>query len=352
MVDAWRGLAALGVAAYHLDLNLGLNFDLGHACVMVFFVISGYCIAASAESCKRNRVSPSAYMWRRIRRIYPPYFFAICFFTATRIVKMRLGMGHQLSISLLAWIQNLTLTQWFSLVFHPLPHPFENSTLFVAGFWSLNYEEQFYLVMGLLLFGALRLGKNMLPSVLALMLLGFVWNLKYPLVSHGFFWEYWVAFGLGVLVFHRLCRIRERSGRLTIDLMIGMLLAFAAWRYHSQATYASRWLYLEWIVIAGFSLVLIALRSWDARFSASRVGVALGAFGLISYSLYLTHQFLLMASSMVAGKIISWGIPRIFESILRLAFCCVTAAVFWYFCERPFLNKPLATSVRRVKMAA
>ena len=74
MVDGWRGLAALGVVSYHLGLPQWGEFDLGHACVMMFFVISGYCIAASCESCRVHKISPAAYMWRRfvafIRHIY------------------------------------------------------------------------------------------------------------------------------------------------------------------------------------------------------------------------------------------------------------------------------------------
>jgi peptidoglycan/LPS O-acetylase OafA/YrhL len=34
MVDAWHGLAALGVVAYHLGFEPGSDFDLGHPCVM------------------------------------------------------------------------------------------------------------------------------------------------------------------------------------------------------------------------------------------------------------------------------------------------------------------------------
>jgi len=341
MVDAWRGLAALGVVCYHLGFEPRSDFDLGHGCVMVFFVISGYCIAASTESCRRNQVSPRGYMWRRVRRIYPPYFFAICFFAATRVVKMYVGLGAQLSPSPIVWIQNLTMTQWFSLVFHPAAHPFDNSTLFVAGFWSLNYEEQFYLVMGLLMFATARLKKNMLPPIVGIMLLGFVWNLTHPLISHGFFWEYWVAFGLGCLVFYRLCKIRGRKGRVAVDLVIVMLLGFALWRYHLSTTFSSRWLYTEWMVTGAFALSLVYLRPWDTRFRNSRLGVILGAFGLTSYSLYLTHQFNLRASSLVASKLIHWGLPQFFEFFVRMVFCCAVGAVFWYFCERPFLNKPL-----------
>jgi peptidoglycan/LPS O-acetylase OafA/YrhL len=341
MVDAWRGLAALGVVCYHLGFGSGSDFDLGHACVMVFFVISGYCIAASTESCRRNQVSPRAYMWRRVRRIYPPYFFAICFFAATRLVKMHAGLGEQLSPSPTVWIQNLTMTQWFSLVFHPASHPFDNSTLFVAGFWSLNYEEQFYLVMGLLMFGTIRLKKNMLPAIAAIMGFGFVWNLTHPLVSHGFFWEYWVAFGLGSMVFYRLCKTRDRRARVAIDLVIVGILIFAMWRYHVSTTFPTRWLYSEWIVTSAFALVLVCLRSWDTIFRNSRLGLVLGAFGLTSYSLYLTHQFNLRASSLFASTLMHWGLPSFTEFFLRMVFCCAVGAVFWYFCERPFLNRPL-----------
>ena len=130
MVDAWRGLAALGVVLYHVGLQL--SFDLGHVCVMIFFVISGYCITASAESCKRNKIGPGGYMWRRIRRIYPPYFFAICFFVATRVVKLRAGLGDQISHSSILWLQNLTMTQWFSLVRHPLSYAYQNQSLFIS----------------------------------------------------------------------------------------------------------------------------------------------------------------------------------------------------------------------------
>ncbi len=339
MVDGWRGLAALGVVSYHLGLPQWGEFDLGHACVMMFFVISGYCIAASCESCRVHKISPAAYMWRRIRRIYPPYLFSLCFFAVTRIVKLHSGMGNQISTSLLAWIQNVTMTQWFSLVLHPARHAFDNQTLFVAGYWSLNYEEQFYVVMGLILFTTAYFKKSMLVAITAIMVPAFLWNLYRPLVSHGFFWEYWVAFGLGALVFFRLCKLHDRSKRNLIDLGILALLVFSMCGYYTAHAYAGRWQYSEWIVTSGFALVLILLRRWDARYKASK-WMVLSSLGLISYSLYLTHQFNLRSSSIVAAKLISWGFPQYLEFPVRLVLVCAVGAGFWYFCERPFLNQP------------
>jgi peptidoglycan/LPS O-acetylase OafA/YrhL len=163
MIEAWRGLAALGVVIFHIGIGTSLN--LGHNSVMVFFVISGYCIAASAESCKRNNIGPRGYMWRRLRRIYPPYFFSICFFIATRLIKVEAGLGDQFSRSVVVWIQNLTLTQWFTLLRHPRTYAFDNTSLLIAGYWSLCYEEQFYIVMGLILFGAIYFRKSMLAGL-------------------------------------------------------------------------------------------------------------------------------------------------------------------------------------------
>jgi peptidoglycan/LPS O-acetylase OafA/YrhL len=68
MLDAWRGLAAVGVVLSHL--NAPIN---GHFAVMMFFVISGYCISASADSCLKKELGFGGFMYRRVRRIYPPY---------------------------------------------------------------------------------------------------------------------------------------------------------------------------------------------------------------------------------------------------------------------------------------
>lgn len=92
---------------------------------------------------------------------------------------------------------------------------------------------------------------------------------------------------------------------------------------------------------SSFALVLVCLRSLDLRFKASILGTVLGGFGLISYSLYLTHQVNLRSSEVIAEKLIHWGVPQNAELFIRLAVMCTVAAIFWFFCERPFLNKAL-----------
>jgi len=335
------------VVLYHIG-GLELRIDVGHVCVMIFFVISGYCIAASADSCQRNGVGPAGYMWRRIRRIYPPYFFALCFFAATRLMKIQAGLGNQLSPSVGLWIQNLTMTQWFTLVRHPLSCAYNNQSLFVAGFWSLNYEEQFYIVVGLILFGAIYFRKSLLVGISLLMLPAFIWNVLYPSMSYGFFLEYWVAFGMGALVFFRLCKSESHRTRMAIDAVLLLFFLVSLLQGGASHTHSPRSVYFEWLVTSSFALIMICGRRLDRRFKQSWLGWALSGLALISYSMYLTHQCQMRAASVVSSRLIGWGLPGFLSFPVQVAFICTLSTIFWYFCERPFLNKPLnAKSIHR-----
>ena len=280
-------------------------------------------------------------MWRRVRRIYPPYFFSICFYVATRFVKVQAGWGNQLSRSVVVWIENLTMTQWFHLLRHPVPYAYDNPSLFIAGYQSLNYEEQFYIVMGLLLFSTIYFRKSMLAGNVAVMIPALVWNITHPSISYGSFLDYGVAFALGSLVFYRLCKASSFAERACIDLTFLSLLIVSLYRGGASQATGPRLVYSEWIVTTVFALVLVYARSWDLRFRGSKLGILLCGFGLISYSLYLTHQCVLHASSIVASQLNHLVLPRFSEFPTRVIVICTVGAVFWYFCERPFLNKPL-----------
>ncbi|HEU4414607.1 MAG TPA: acyltransferase [Candidatus Angelobacter sp.] len=343
MIDAFRGLAAFGVVCHHL--YIGSSFNLGHICVMVFFVISGYCIAATSESCVRNGVGFGGFMWRRLRRIYPPYFFAVLFFLATRYLKQAVGAGNQISSSVMEWMQNLTLTQWTHLPFDPKSFSAENTHLFVSAFWSLNYEEQFYLLMAVFAALAISFRLPIRRSVAVLAIPCLVWNVIYPSISYGLFVEYWVHFAIGVIVYYRLCRSASRAATLATDLGLSAfaIMSLIGWYVHPTD---ARWVYKEWAVVSLFGLALILLRRWDGAFRQSLWGRALCAFGLITYSLYLTHQFILRPTRAIADKLVAHGIPHFLTIPIQMVELVLIATVFWYLCERPFLNRPLSRTPR------
>lgn len=347
IIDGWRALAALTVVCHHLGLWTRQNA--GHMAVLVFFVISGYCIAATSESCLRHGHGFATYMSRRIRRIYPPYFFAVCFYVVSRVLKWRLGGGMQLSPSVSAWVQTLTLTQWLSLIPHPATYATQNPTLFVAAFWSLNYEEQFYLVIGVLMVLSVRFGRPIYWGVLALIVPAFAWNLTHPAISYGFFLEYWVHFSLGVIVYYRLCRLTQVRARRAIDIGISILVVASAcvWIFQQGPGFAAqRSVYAEWSITGAFALFLIAARAVDDAIAGSWLGARLVTFGTLTYSLYLVHQINEMASVRAAGFLIRLGVPSFFKLPIELLWMIAVAAVFWYFCERRFINRPLDDGVK------
>ena len=93
-LDVWRGAACLMLVMYHgtfyashswkssdpstwtvggLAINLLGRMWIG---VPIFFVVSGYCIAASSDASRRRTHSLRTYFARRFRRIYPPLWIA------------------------------------------------------------------------------------------------------------------------------------------------------------------------------------------------------------------------------------------------------------------------------------
>ena len=90
-LDLWRGAACLAVVVYHAagaaTLSSGSSgfFDrlalpalrvvgFGWIGVPVFFVISGYCIAATSDSQRHRGLPTRRFFERRFWRIYPPYW--------------------------------------------------------------------------------------------------------------------------------------------------------------------------------------------------------------------------------------------------------------------------------------
>jgi peptidoglycan/LPS O-acetylase OafA/YrhL len=336
MIDGLRGLAALAVVMHHL-----LIAPVGHYAVMLFFVISGYCIAAAVEAGRRSGMGFGTFMWRRLRRIYPPYFFALVFYTLTRLVKVASGRYEDLARPWLDWVQNLTLTQWVTLPFHPVADAPQNPKLLVAAFWSLNYEDQFYLVMagGLLL--ALRWRIPMPLVVAALAVAGLAWNCAAPggWIT-GFFLEYWVHFALGALLFYVLCLFPGRAARAVFLAVVIVLGCYAAvrvfpWRPGVELRLRA---YVEFVVVCAFTLFLYGARPFSAAISRSWFWRPVAALGAISYSLYLIHQFNLT----LVAEVVTWMAPHAWDwvrSALLLGLHILLASVFWYCCERPFLNR-------------
>lgn len=76
VLDGLRGLAALAIVIWHVPNWFPyLRLPTAHIAVDLFFVISGFVIAASYESRLRTGLSVSSFMLIRVIRLYPFYLF-------------------------------------------------------------------------------------------------------------------------------------------------------------------------------------------------------------------------------------------------------------------------------------
>jgi peptidoglycan/LPS O-acetylase OafA/YrhL len=367
MLDAWRGVASLLVVVHHagfavtgelgsvggagtgLQRAVALAFWRMNLGVPLFFVISGYCIAASVDAGRRRGRGSLDFLSRRLRRIYPPYWAAVLWFVAVAVGLDAAGLGrlcnglgsHGLPIaapSTIApsqWVGNLTLTEiWREHVWCP-----PNRYVFTSVAWSLCYEEQFYLVcfLALLLAPGRLYGTLTTVTVLAVGLRVIAGDTGRLDPLDGTFPMLWHEFAVGLAVYWRLNAASSTGARRGVELVLLALLTIGL--QHPRGTPVD----YSTAVSAGFGLVLIALRTWDERSERARWLGPLRACGRRSYSIYLVH---LPVCTVGGNWLYERWVPGFWMGVL-VAVPVISAAavgVGWLFfeaVERRFLNVPI-----------
>ena len=230
-LDHWRGLACVMVVLVHAVTSAKIGnvaaervahpiaktvislCDAMGVGVPIFFVISGYCICATADSSRRKGHSFKDYVRRRFRRIYPPYWIAllctaVIYAIAAQFPSMQWDKSRHFeyialpwSLPLSQWLGNLTLTEMWRDHVLRADQP---SFVYLAPAWTLCYEEQFYFVMGFLLFVMPRRIFAGAMGVTALVAIVFGAFVLLPGVNFkGFFFDgMWLMFGAGVMVYY------------------------------------------------------------------------------------------------------------------------------------------------------
>jgi peptidoglycan/LPS O-acetylase OafA/YrhL/glycosyltransferase involved in cell wall biosynthesis len=311
--------------------------------VPMFFVISGYCITAAAHAAQLRSHSFGTFMYRRARRIYPPYFYLIlgtCLAVATAwaagyprlFTDDSFPIPHPASMTWDQWLGNLTLTETWRA------HLFGSSTQFFVGHaWTLCYEEQFYLLTGicLLIFGR-RIGMGLLAITIVTFL---VIAIKLPL--NGFFFDgHWFMFAAGCAVYY----FAHRGQRA---LRVGLILSLAIPIAGTFLLRSYRWSYFSTFAEAPlFALILVALWRWDSRVVGSAPGRLLARIGKMSYSLYLVHLPVTKAIGHCISDLgVSEGWPAIALSVsIGTLSSLAVGYAFFRFVELRYVNKPWSRS--------
>ncbi len=375
-VDGLRGLAIGLVLLFHFwqqtwtqlhlplpgfTLNLNILAETGFIGVQLFFVLSGFCIAWPYST--GRPLHARDFLRRRAAKILPSYLLCL-------LVIVLFFLPEHLQNS---WPRHLLMNLLFLQVWSPeyLYHSF-NPVL-----WSLALEIHFYLLFAALgRYWMARAGTALVLSLLLWLLVG-LWALGGPaelfdLYRHQL-WGQLPYFAAGVYLAvnqPRLSTLRHPGllGLLGMSLWIGVAYALWVVRYDPPLLAGTLWpsaleyLYTP-VLAAGFSLTLLAVLQggfWSRLFSLSW----LSGLGLISYNLYIWHQFLIVrlkiagipptrdlpfgqdpqwqaamwATALSLALGLSWFLTRYFEEPLRLA----------------ILNKSMSTHrlARRMRQAA
>lgn len=318
-LDAWRGVAALGVVIFHCT-NTTLTPSMGRwarvvlsgwAGVFVFFPISGYCILAALL--RAENASVTEFMRRRWRRIVPPYWGSLALVIVVAYAASPFN-GHKtayLSIGAANWISVVTLTQvWVGLpaVVNPV-------------YWTLCYEEQFYIVMALALLVSARWRLHLLFGVTfaATVYCSPLWADRFRVT--GLFLSYWLSFAAGLAAYVWLHLPRSRSWAVTVFTCIAATLVYS----HDPALSIS----------TAAALAFIVLAPYDDAIAQTRAGAALIGLGLFSYSMYLVH-------APVAGRVVNGlrrlPLPFLVPSAVAVLVSVSAGWLFYQAIERRFVN--------------
>ena len=353
MLDAYRGVASLAVVAFHWS-EMAISHQAawagnplyalsayGFLGVQIFFVISGYCIANAAVANLRRGDSLKNYVMARLRRIYPTYWAALilaaAFFQISYEMAQRGMIPHNLFTQTSLWarsplyhLSNVTLTMV------PLNQP---PLLAVA--WTLCYELAFYGIVGVALFFCAGRAGRLLTLLHGFTLLTLGALLLVP--NHNIFpLELWPHFGMGIFVYD-LIAVRDNAAR-TKAVGIGFASALALYAafvglYDVHIGFFGQTSRVTFAAAGAFALFLLATYRFDAKWAAQTALKWLGAVGVFSYSLYLTHTIALRVFNQLWRQLhLSDGLHLV-GFALAVATSVLFAYGFYLLFERPLLNR-------------
>jgi peptidoglycan/LPS O-acetylase OafA/YrhL len=323
LVDALRGIAAISVlvfhlqAGHHIDMILGVlpewvvvvlqHGDLG---VAIFFVLSGFVIAHSLHNRDVTLSVAGRFLLRRSLRLDPPYWAAIALTIGFVLLSAHFVAGKQPPfVSAPQILAHLVYQQ------DVLGFPAINTV-----FWTLCLELQFYCTYVLLL-----LAGRSYPAIVLVIAstisvawpLGIVTNSVWP----GLFPPLWHCFLLGALVY---CAWRKPALLVFCSTLIVVVGAGGAY-------------YRNWfsLTCSATALTLLIAALTGQIFTMFR-WAWLQFLGAISYSLYLSHNFVTGASFRVGYLLTGETIAtELLWSAITIAVCVSAAYSLWRWVELP-----------------
>jgi peptidoglycan/LPS O-acetylase OafA/YrhL len=327
-----RGLASLGVVIYHVREDLWIGWKsirtLGSATlfdksvsllsipapymgsgVILFFLLSGFCIALPYVGNNPRMLDIKEYGARRFFRIYPPYIFAIVLTLIIELILQRMNAGLLTPVN--TYLTNIAMIQNYTTGALPT-----NGVL-----WTLPIEIELYISFPIVLFLLHRFGIKILMvvscivslSALGLYLTGHTW-------LHDNFAMYWLIWTSGAVLADYYAKDLLRVPPYWVTIL-GILSLAAALFAQTMGVKESN---LE--VLYGcfyFALLWLGLTTeyrWSEHIPKLLVKL-LTILGTCSYSLYLIHKPIFRLCGVIwintfGGKPVNFLVPLVFTALI------------------------------------
>lgn len=259
-LDALRSLAVLLVFLYHIQSSAPHALKIqrvpfvrfGWTGVDLFFVLSGLLIGGQLwKELKRNgTVKVGRFIMRRGLRIWPLYYLVVIYLLAQQVFGARHPHG--------LWLDAIFLSNYYFL--------FPVGGHEVGGGWSLSIEEQFYLVVPILL----AVGARVI-QVKWLVHLALAWLIALPLIRYLTILKLTDAEAIHTAIYFPF---QTHSDGLAVGLLLAWLLA---WK--PEVLRIGRWMdvILITVFLGGFCLWYVV----PVTFLFSIVALSLGALTLL-----------------------------------------------------------------------
>jgi exopolysaccharide production protein ExoZ len=297
----------------------------GGSGVNLFFVISGFVMVVTTT---KNDMTPAEFFLRRLIRVAPLYWLAtIAMIAIASIVPVMTGHSFtQMPYSASAIAKSLLFVPFTAIEGSP-----GSVWPIVQQGWTLNYEMFFYTLFALSLAAPARVRLPALSvTLVSLVVIGRVFGPFAHAVASTYSNSYLLEFVAGIILAQSWLRGGSRDS-LPQSLFLIVFGFYCLGSLNSRLT-----------VLGGAFLVVAGCLSPKICAIQNRPLMDLGN---ASYSIYLTHQFVLEA--------LAWSWMRVFplatwtSSVFFMSLALVLCALAGCLCYR-FIERPLTSHLRRL----